>query len=206
MRRLICLGDSITDSGRLFSPDGLGHGYVRQLHQKLNHTSDTFKIINRGIDGFTVNRLLENVGRDCIDRRPDFVTILIGVNDVCLMMNTNRTSSQQEKMLADFGRSYRQLLHTIMQHTNSTCILMEPFIFPYPQEEYKNWVPFIKEISGQIRKLASEYHCPYILLHDTLNQAAGIEGYRTITSDGVHLAPRGHEIIADRLFSYIRSI
>ena len=82
MRRLICLGDSITDCNRLFSPNGLGHGYVNQLNQMLNLTSQTFEIVNRGIDGFTVNRLLENVGRDCIDRHPDFVTILIGETDV----------------------------------------------------------------------------------------------------------------------------
>ena len=199
MRKLICLGDSITDSDRLFSPNGLGHGYVNQLNQMLNLTSQTFEIVNKGINGFTVNRLLENVERDCIDRHPDFVTILIGVNDVGLMMNTNRTSSQQEDMLADFGRSYRQLLRMIRQHTDCTCILMEPFIFPYPREEYKNWIPLIKNISGQIGELALEYHCPYILLHDKLNQAAQVEGYHTITSDGIHLTPRGHDIIANHL-------
>ena len=29
MKHIVCLGDSITDAQRLFSPDGLGYGYVK---------------------------------------------------------------------------------------------------------------------------------------------------------------------------------
>ncbi len=205
MKRLICLGDSITDSDRLFSSNGLGHGYVNQLNTLLNGNTNTFEIVNRGVNGFTVSRLLEHVGRDCIDRHPDIVTILIGINDVGLMMNTNRTPSQQKEMLANFGRYYRQLLATIRQHTNCTILLMEPFIFPYPRE-YWNWIPFVKHLSGQIGDLATEYRCPYLLLHDRLNQATESDGYASITPDGIHLTENGHKIIADQLYPYLASI
>lgn len=204
MKRFICLGDSITDADRLFSPNGLGHGYVNQLNTMLNGKTNTFEIVNRGVNGFTVSRLLENVNRDCIDRYPDIVTILIGINDVGLMMNTNRTPSQQKEMLANFGRYYRQLLEKIRQHTNCTTLLMEPFIFPYPRE-YMNWIPFVEHLSGQIGDLASEYHCPYILLHDRLNQTAEADGYASITMDGIHLTPNGHTILAEQLYPYLTS-
>ncbi|MDO4556545.1 MAG: SGNH/GDSL hydrolase family protein, partial [Lachnospiraceae bacterium] len=133
MKKIICLGDSITDADRLFSPNGLGHGYVNQLNTLLNNSnSNTFELVNRGVNGFTVDRLRENVGRDCIDRKPDLTTILIGINDVGLMMNTDRTPQQQKELLKKFGSHYRQLLEQIRQHTNSKIILMEPFIFPRP--------------------------------------------------------------------------
>lgn len=35
MKQLICLGDSLTDCDRMFTPDGLGYGYVRQLNDML---------------------------------------------------------------------------------------------------------------------------------------------------------------------------
>lgn len=202
MKRLICLGDSITDAGRLFSPDGLGYGYVSRLDRLLNDTKQYYQIINRGFDGFTTDRVAVNAGRDCIDLRPDVVTILVGINDIGLMMNTDRTSSQQKAMLAESGRSYRALLEQIRRYTDCTLILMEPFIFPWPRE-YAGWVPFVKNISEQIQRLSEEYSCPYVLLHDKLNKAAEAEGFDSITEDGIHLTPRGHELLAKELYPLI---
>lgn len=202
MKRIICLGDSITDADRLFTKNGFGNGYVNQLNEALNGQTETFEIINRGVNGFIVDRLAENIRRDCIDRQPDIVTILVGINDVGILMNTNRTASQQQELLAKFGRLYRFLLEQIRQYTNSKIILMEPFIFPYPRE-YMNWIPFVHHISGQIGDLATEFQCPYVLLHDRLNEAALAEGYDAITVDGIHLTESGHSILAAQLLKEI---
>lgn len=71
MKRLICLGGSITAADRLFCSDSLGEGYVSMLPPLL----PDFQILNKGIDGFTIARILQNVDRDCINLHPDFVTI-----------------------------------------------------------------------------------------------------------------------------------
>lgn len=202
MKRIICLGDSITDADRLFTKNGFGNGYVNQLNEALNGQTETFEIINRGVNGFIVDRLAENIRRDCIDRQPDIVTILVGINDVGILMNTDRTASQQQELLAKFGRLYRFLLEQIRQYTNSKIILMEPFIFPHPRE-YMNWIPFVHHISGQIGDLATEFQCPYVLLHDRLNEAALAEGYDAITVDGIHLTESGHSILAAQLLKEI---
>lgn len=203
MKKLVCLGDSITDADRLFTENGYGRGYVSLMDEVLNAQTKTFEIINRGVDGFTVDRLAQNVRRDCIDWQPDIVTVLIGINDVGILMNTNRTASQQQELLAKFGRLYRYLLEQIRQYTDSKVILMEPFIFPYPRE-YVNWIPYVHHISGQIGDLATEFDCPYVLLHDRLNEAAAAEGYEALTVDGIHLTQRGHRLLAEQLLRELK--
>ena len=52
MTRLLCLGDSITDCGRLFSGYPLGNGYVKLLSNLMHNTDRHFSTENKGIDGW----------------------------------------------------------------------------------------------------------------------------------------------------------
>ena len=105
--QIICLGDSITDCNHLFEDFPLGNGYVQMLSEMFQkHTiniSDTMQFKNYGIDGFTVARVLENIRLQRIPlHRSPIITLLIGVNDIGLMMNTDRTEFQKKQMMQDF--------------------------------------------------------------------------------------------------------
>ncbi len=201
MKKIVCLGDSLTDSGRLFSRNGLGNGYVNELNQILNKKT-ACTIINRGVDGFTVQRVLENLQRDCISQQPDLVTLLVGINDVALIMNTDRSPAQQREMTAQFSETYEELLIEIQKGCQCKVILAEPFIFPYPQE-YLNWQPFVAEFSQIIGDLAVRYGASHVLLQEKLDQAVRELGYASITTDGVHLTLQGHKIVAQALSSHL---
>ena len=194
MKYLVCLGDSITAANRLFSQNGLGEGYVSMLPSLL----PDFQICNKGIDGFTISRVLQKVRQDCICLSPDFVTIQIGINNIGLILNTDRTFAQQHQMLAAYVLEYTDLLKKITEHTQAQVILMEPFIFPHP-EEFATWIPLVKELSGHIRELADIFGCAFLPLHDLLNQEARRLGFAAITTDGIHLTRAGHAIVAQRL-------
>lgn len=200
MANLLCLGDSITDCGRFFSDSPLGDGYVRILSEKLKSAGMDYKITNCGVDGFTVARLLENA-RNYLSIGGDIITILIGINDIGLMMNTGRSQEQQKMMMSTFSRHYEDLLTKLM-NPGRQIILMEPFIFPWPAE-YRNWILHVKTMSQEIEKLAGRYHLPYIFLHDCLNAEARRYGLDAITLDGIHLTTQGHEILAQKLMEVI---
>lgn len=102
MEHLICLGDSITDCGRIFDYPPLGLGYVQLLHEKFLELHKDISVTNCGVDGFTVSRILENVRRQLYPLNDSIVTLLIGINDIGLMMNTNRTESQKTEMMETF--------------------------------------------------------------------------------------------------------
>ena len=200
MTNILCLGDSITDCGRFFSASPLGDGYVHLLSKQMKTAGTDCKITNYGVDGFTVSRLLENA-RNYLSIGGDIITILIGINDIGLMMNTDRSEDQKKEMMSTFCTHYEELL-TILIKSGGRIILMEPFIFPWPAE-YRNWIPYVKNMSKKIENLAKQYHLPYIFLHDDLNAEARRYGLDTITPDGIHLTAQGHEILAQKLMEVI---
>lgn len=201
MKKIVCLGDSITDAGRLDTKDGLGRGYVKQLHKKLNPAHHEYELINRGVDGFVVERILNNLESDCIAKDPDYVTLLVGINDIGLMMNTNRTDAQKKDLAQQFQETYQTLVTRIRKETHASLILMEPFIFPYPQE-YANWIPHVQQMSEFIGVLAEEQKLPYLRFHDIMNVQAQALSYAALTPDGIHLTDFGHSMLANKLYLY----
>src|SRR5262245_12544440 len=82
-------GDSITDAGRdkklqgeVNSYKALGNGYAWLAASQLlvSEPNSGFKIFNRGISGNKVYQLAERWQADCLDIKPDVLSILIGVN------------------------------------------------------------------------------------------------------------------------------
>lgn len=200
--QLICLGDSITDCNRMFEDFPLGNGYVEILSRKFQHDHKTVSIKNYGVDGFTVSRILGNVIRGQIDlHRLPVATLLIGINDIGLMMNTDRTEVQQAQMMKDFFLTYEQLLKLLIKGTRK-AVLIEPFIFPYP-EKYKLWIPHVQTMCQGIRRIAAQYQVPCLTLQDYLNDTASQEGFSSVTVDGIHLTRFGHELLADKLYPLI---
>lgn len=201
MRRLICLGDSITDCDRIFTPDGLGYGYVRQLCGQLQATGN-WKVVNRGVDGFTLNRILQNLTADCLNRHPDAVTLLAGINDIGLWMATPSTPLFHQ--LEKFRLCLRKLVKRLKENTSADVYLLEPFVFPHPAE-YFNWFEPLDAMSQVIAEICQEYSAVFIPLHRQLNDLAEQVGYSALTIDGIHLTPSGHRIIAAKLYKYFEN-
>lgn len=202
--QIICLGDSITDCGHLLKDFPLGNGYVQMLAEMFNKevSANTVQIKNYGFDGFTVERVLDNIRQHRISlHRTPVVTLLIGINDIGLMMNTNRTPSQQDQMMKTFTEHYDKLLKLLTADARQV-ILIEPFVFPYP-EEYQTWLPLVRIMSASIQQLAVKYNLPFLMLHDSLNREAAEQGFSTITTDGIHLTARGHRLLASKLYPLI---
>ena len=201
MPKLLCLGDSITDAHRLFQNPPLGCGYVSFISEKLMQSGYDLAITNLGTDGFTLSRILDNCSHLYLPINADIISILIGINDLGLMMNTNRTSGQQQTMMERFFINYEKLILTFQ---GKSLILMEPFIFSYPAE-FLNWFPLLRQMSAGICTLAEKYRIPYIRLHDVLNEAAKTYGLDSVTTDGIHLTSLGHEIVSEKLLHTLKT-
>lgn len=205
MKNLLCLGDSITDCNRLFSPSELGEGYVNILNSMINTFDTPCSISNKGIDGFTVSRLLQLIREEPGIPRQDIITILIGINDIGLMMNTGRSPQQIQSMMHHFHNLYEDMICYLKSNSQAKLILMEPFIFPYPTE-YALWVPYVKQMSGIIEQLSFKYQLTYLKLHDYLNLSGQQHGLEFITTDGIHLTPYAHKLLASRLFQLLKPL
>ncbi len=85
-------GDSITGGGRNYA-DGndLGTGYAMLVAAWFSaaYPEQRVRFINRGMGGNRVCDLKARWQRDCLDRRPAWVSILIGVNDTWRRYDSN---------------------------------------------------------------------------------------------------------------------
>lgn len=90
---LVMAGDSITESAAAHRPpatpplDGpaepLGYGYVTTVHSFLTAAYPELgvRIVNAGRGGDTTPTLARRWQRDVLDLRPDWVSLMIGIND-----------------------------------------------------------------------------------------------------------------------------
>lgn len=190
--KIVFIGDSITDANHNYSDDALGEGYVKILAGELKKSKIEVGILNKGHDGFTVFGLWKFLDHDCICKKPDIVSILIGSNDVSIKTNTGKTLEEQ-----GFQDYYEKILKKIRNKTEAKIICMGPFIFPHPLE-FKNRIPDIKKAEEMAKCAAEKCNVMFVPLHDMLNEAAEESGYEKITTDGTHLTMEGARIVAEK--------
>ena len=192
---LLFQGDSITDCGRDRSNiNSLGNGYaakVAKMYDLLFPDND-IRFINKGISGNRAKDLVARYDEDFKDINPDFISILIGVNDTWRRYDSNDPTSTES-----YKESFRTLLAKIKKDMPNTKILiLEPFVL-YSLTDRKKWREDLDPKIDVARELAKEY-ADYYLPLDGILARAEVEEYdcKEIAEDGVHPTEIGHSIIA----------
>ncbi len=184
-------GDSITDCGRnRGDPDNLGDGYVKLITGMLSGRYSQYNIrcINRGISGDKIRDLSLRWDIDCIDIKPDLLSILIGVNDTLI------TPAGQ------FEEEYRMLLQRTTIALNSKIILCEPFLLLGNDNAYRDDLNPKIEI---VHKLSEEF-CTLLLPSDKIfRESCSLHPPEYWAPDGVHPTPAGHALIAKSWIEYV---
>lgn len=196
-------GDSITCANRLWVPgkDGLGQGYVSILAPEIKRRFPDAHIRNMGYDGFTVPALLRRLSQTDAPEGADFVSLLIGINDVGVA-----AANQVSLSALNFSQNYQQLLSLLQtRHPRAKIVTAGPFVFPCPRE-FENWFPLVKDAEAIMAQAAKEKNIPFLPLHDRLNKEALQKGYAAVTTDGVHLTNAGHEFLASIWLPYLTSL
>ena len=195
---IIFLGDSITDAGRKNSPNQLGYGYVNILSESIKGSEGKWSIVNRGVDGYITERVARCLHHDCISLHPDYVSILVGINDIGMIACSKSSWQDKLYLLEDSIRSYHEMLFDLSRETSAKVITLEPFVFP-KDDKYQDWIPWQKKMSKNIHKLAKNYGAHFIPTQEPLNRKIEELGYEAVTTDGIHLTPLGHQLLADIL-------
>ena len=199
--KILFFGDSITDAGRDRTADfedaSYGNGYVKYVVENLLANGyDRKELINRGISGNRIVDLYARIKTDCWNLQPDFISILIGVNDVWHEIDgTNGVE------LDRFEKVYRMLIEdTRAKLPNVRFMLIEPFVLKggATARDEERWQGFLSvyDYAAVVKRLAEEYGLYYLPLQNKLS-AAESANIAAILADGVHPAVNGAKLIAE---------
>lgn len=206
MKTVLFIGDSITDSWRNREDDRYrGSGWATMTAGKIAlDYPGMYNIINRGIGGNRTVDLVARVKSDCINLKPDILTVMIGVNDVWHEASyQNGGSAEYGEILYDlFIRQVKESLPDIK------IFILEPFAFLGSATE-ANWETFEREvpIRAQVsRRIAEKYGLPYVELKDKLQALVDQTSVDYVCYDGVHPTCAGHELISREVYSALKQV
>jgi lysophospholipase L1-like esterase len=196
--KLLFIGDSITDCGRRQpvgdGRDALGNGYVALVASALAAWSPErrIRVVNVGTSGNTVRDLRARWQRDVLDLRPDWLSVMIGINDVWrhfdqpLLPELHVGIEEYEQTLGELVAAARPRLRGL--------VLMTPYYLePHRADPMR---AMMDRYGAVVRRLAGEHDA---LCVDT--QAAFDAVLRHLypgflAADRVHPNTAGHMVLA----------
>ncbi len=206
MKRVLFVGDSITDWGRnreVF--DSLGSGYVKLIADDIAlEYPDQYEFLNRGISGNRSIDLLARIKSDIINLKPDFISILIGVNDVLHELDSNNGVD------SDLFETYYEIIIEQLKKAlpKLKIIVMEPFLLKGSATKYR-WSAFRKEVEKRAdiaEKIASKYNLTFVSLMQILDEKEKNNLDYFLTEDGVHPTYEGHKIIKHQWIKLCKNV
>lgn len=198
--RILFQGDSITDAGRSREDDyNLGGGYANLVAAWLSarYPERHLTFLNRGISGNRIYDLETRWTEDCIALRPDWVSILIGINDTWRRYDSNTPSP-----MPDFEACYRRLLDRVKAETAAEIILLEPFVLSTPPDRIA-WREDLDPRINIVRRVAQDYGALYVPFDGLFAVAATRRPPAFWAGDGVHPTQAGHALMAQ---AWIRAV
>lgn len=196
---LLMIGDSITDCGRV-SPaaesvyDSLGYGYVKLIHNVLAaaRPRQHIRILNKGVSGNTVRHLTARWQSDVLDLKPDWLSILIGINDVWAKFD----ACQPDEWFVPIDE-YAATLERLIQTTRPQLkgiVLMTPYcIEPNRVDSMRAMMDRYGDV---VRRLAGQYQAILVDTQAAFDCLLTEVHPKVLALDRVHLKPAGHIILA----------
>lgn len=194
-------GDSITDCGRDKEKElhnGRGYAHLVSAHLMGNHPYK-YECLNRGISGNRVVDLYARIKKDMINLKPDYMSILIGINDVWHEY-TRQNGVDADKFEMVYGLMIEELQKAL---PDLKIMILEPFVLPgsatiTDEEHPGRWEHFTSECvlrRKAAKRVAEKYGLLFVPLQDMLTKANEDAPMDYWLKDGVHPTPAGHELI-----------
>lgn len=197
--KLLFIGDSITDCERA-RPVGeglfgaVGKSYVSLVEGFLGaiHPGHAIRIVNMGTSGHQVPDLKARWQTDVLDLKPDWVSIMIGVNDVWRQFDLPRQTELHvspevyEKTLDELAATTRPKVKGL--------ILMSPFYIEPNRADAMR--ARMDQYGAIMKKIAAKYDALFIDTQAAFDEVLQHMHANAIAWDRVHPNIIGHSILA----------
>ena len=199
MIKFLFQGDSITDADRRRdNDDNYGYGYPNLFAAEvLKNRPYEFEFINCGISGDKIVDVYARIKMDIINLKPDYMSMLIGVNDVWHELNEENGVEAKK-----FEKVYDMLISEVIEALpDIKIILLEPFVLKGCGTEryYDVFREEVKKRSDAVKRIAEKYNLKFVPLQAKFDEAAQAGKDTYWLADGVHPTAAGHCLIKDEL-------
>ncbi|HKI90276.1 MAG TPA: SGNH/GDSL hydrolase family protein [Draconibacterium sp.] len=194
-------GDSITDAGREKekelpnNPRSFGQGYAFLAASVLLNTlaEKNLTIYNRGISGNKVYQLADRWQKDCLDLKPNVLSILIGVNDYW-----HKRNGKYNGTIEIYENDYRALLNRTKEALPAVkFVLCEPYYLLNTSAVDETWVEPMKQYQAVAKKMADEFDALWVPYQKVYDEAIKHAPAAYWSADGVHPAMPGAQLMAE---------
>ncbi|HHU20487.1 MAG TPA: SGNH/GDSL hydrolase family protein [Bacilli bacterium] len=192
-KRIIFIGDSITEWGRFEDEANIGENYVRMIRDYFAiSTPNQFpEIINQGIGGNRITDLVARWQTDVIDHDPDLVSISIGVNDVWRQLD----NPEMDQVFPDqYEELLRHLIDQTQAETKAEIILMEPTIIAEDVQSEGNQK--LKAYVDVVNQVGADYQLTVVPTYQAFINYLNSARPLPLTIDGVHMSTTGNALMA----------
>ena len=196
---LVMAGDSVTDCGRkkpvaVNRKEELGKGYVALTDAMLtaSYPKLRMRIINAGIGGETVVDLAARWEIDVMAWNPDYVTCMIGINDVGREFDEEHLPHRRtgyEKFMESYEQIISRTVKAVKKMYVFSCCYMEP-------DKNEPLRALVEKYNAGAKALCEKYGAEYIDVMALFDK--GMEDNHPVryTWDRVHPSLGGHMMIA----------
>ena len=194
-------GDSITDADRCKTNDfNSGCGYATYIKAQLGFDyPGKYVFYNRGVSGNRVIDMYARIVNDTLNLKPDYMSILIGVNDIWHGIDwANGTGLERyEKVYNMFIEEVKAELPDIK------IMILEPFVLrasatdntPEQPDRFEKFRTGVGEMAKAARRVAQKHGLSFVELQDKFDKACELEEPSYWLADGVHPTAMGYELM-----------
>ena len=193
---ILFTGDSITDCGRarpIWEGTGLGEGYVAFVDNLLAacYSQRRIRVLNTGIGGNRVIDLEARWQRDVLVLEPEWLSIMIGINDVWRQFDNALNPDQVG--IERYETTYSKLLEQARPKLKG-LVLMTPYVIESnlsdPMRERMDAYGVVVE------RLAHEFDAVFINVQAAFDLHLAHRPPQSLCGDRIHPNKTGHMIIA----------
>jgi lysophospholipase L1-like esterase len=177
------LGDSITEQGA-----GSAGGYVRLVVGGLEANGAKITPVFAGISGNKSNEMLARLDRDVLSKKPDWMTLSCGVNDVGQLANGIPLDQYQKNITSIVEKA--QAAGTRVMILTATVIQEDPN--NAENQTLAGYNAFLKTLAAEKKCLLADLNTD---MWQAIKAAKNPNG-RLLTGDGVHMNIEGNRLMA----------
>ncbi len=192
--RILFQGDSITDVGRSGASAPWGDGYVAMIAGRLRVELPGLRldVQNRGVGGDRTPELAARWQSDCLDLKPQVLSIMIGVNDCWRKLA--EWAGQTWVQPAAYRANLERLCDQALAGGVRTLVLVSPTSIAPENDDPMNRL--LGDYADAAKAIAQARRALWVDARTPLMQARAQRPEVPWTPDGCHPSVAGHALIA----------